>query len=48
MPECMPESPVCLLGREKGSKLRCDSDLHRVTAEDHRFQMGNIDSLGDT
>ena len=47
MPECMPESPLCLLGREKGSKLRFDSDPHRVTAEDHRLQKGKIDSLGD-
>lgn len=47
MPECMPESLLCLLGR--GGRLGFDSDLHRVTAEDHRLQkVKTVHSLGDT
>lgn len=38
IPKCMPENLICLLGRWEEGNLRFDSDLHRVTPENHRGQ----------
>lgn len=38
MPKCVPKSLMWLLERWEEDSLGFDSDLHRITSENHRVQ----------